>query len=354
MRIESVTIQGFRVLQDVTLKPAAGLNLIWGDNGVGKTSVLEALFLASRGRSFRHREAGPFIRKGDRHCRVVVRLLDDTGRQHVLGIERSAREQLVRLDGQNLSKRSEQVRALPLQIITPNTHTLLEGAPEIRRRYLDLGLFHVEHDYHGWFSAYQRTLRQRNAAIRRQASVARSWDSQLAEYASKLHTARARYLDDLCELVSSCLERLSPTLRVSLRYRPGWDVEADLVGQLAERWDTDHRQGFTGIGPHRADLVITAEQSDAAKRLSRGQQKLVVAALMLGQAQLQKQRIGVSPIILFDDLPAELDRPHRERLTTELARMNLQVLITSVEQETLPLDDDWGVFHVEHGGVLHT
>ena len=75
---------------------------------------------------------------------------------------------------------------------------------------------------------------------------------------------------------------------------------------------------------------------------------------MLGQAQLQQQRIGVSPIILFDDMPAELDRPHRERLTQELQRMNLQVLITSVEQESLPLDDDWGVFHVEHGGVLHT
>lgn len=354
MRIESVTIQGFRVLQDITLTPAPGLNLIWGDNGVGKTSVLEALFLASRGRSFRHREAGPFIRKGEGRCRVVARLLDDHGKAHVLGVERSAREQIVRYDGANLTRRSEQVRAFPLQIITPSSHALLEGSPELRRRYLDLGLFHVEHGYHRQFSEYQRGLRQRNAALRSQPSVARSWDGQLSEYAAQLDESRTRYVDELSELASETLARLSAGMQVSLQYRPGWDTHASLAEQLAVRWPTDQRQGFTGIGPHRADIVISAEQSDAAKRLSRGQQKLVVAALMLAQARLQQRRCGVSPVLLFDDLPAELDRTHRDRLVGELAASGLQVLITSVESNALSVAEDWGMFHVEQGGVLAT
>lgn len=354
MRIESVTIQGFRVLQDITLKPVAGLNLIWGDNGVGKTSVLEALYLASRGRSFRHREAGPFIRKGQDHCRVVVKFFDDLGRQHVLGVERAARDQVVRLDGANLVKRSEQLRALPLQIVTPNSHDLLEGPPELRRRFLDLGLFHVEHGYHQSYLDYQRTLRQRNAAIRRQPSIARNWDGQLARYALQLDKSRAWYVSELAMLATECLARISPTLSVTLVYKPGWDVNHDLDVLLAQRWDVDLRQGFTGLGPHRADIMIVAEQSDAAKRLSRGQQKLVVTALVLAQARLLQRHIGVSPVLLFDDLPAELDRGHRSRLIEELSAIGLQVLITSVELESLPVTKGWGVFHVERDGHLST
>jgi DNA replication and repair protein RecF len=352
MYIEKLTIQGFRVFESVTLKPAAGMNVIWGDNGVGKTSVLEALFVASRGRSFRHREAGPFIRKGNVRCRVVVHLVDDQGARHVLGVERAARDQVVRLDGSNLTKRSEQVRALPLQVMTPNSHALLEGAPELRRRYLDLGLFHVEQPYHQWYSDYQRTLRQRNAAIRRQPAIARSWDEQLARYAAQIDRARQKHVDELSNQARDILSRLSPSLKVSLAYRPGWDPDGDLAAQLAGRWQTDQKMGFTGIGPHRADILITAEQSDAAKRLSRGQQKLVVTSLMLAQAKIQQQLTGVSPVILFDDLPAELDRGHRDRVAAELAGMGMQTLITSVEADLLSVKSGWGVFHVEHGGHL--
>jgi DNA replication and repair protein RecF len=310
------------------------------------------LFLASRGRSFRHREAGPFIRKGQDRCRVVVRLIDEQGKRHILGVERTARDQVVRLDGGNLTRRSEQVRALPLQLMTPNSHALLEGGPELRRRFLDLGLFHVEHDYHQWYAQYQRTLRQRNAAIRGQPGIARSWDGQLARFAGHIDHSRQAYVDQLAESVRHILGRLSPDLNVSLAYRPGWDTAGDLAEQLADRWQIDQRQGFTGIGPHRADMRITAEQADAAKRLSRGQQKLVVVALMLAQAGLQQQRTGVSPIMLFDDLPAELDRAHRDRITDELAGMGLQTMITSVEADLLSVRPDWGVFHVEQGGHL--
>jgi DNA replication and repair protein RecF len=281
-----------------------------------------------------------------------VRLVDSQGKRHVLGVERTPREQVVRLDGSNLTRRSEQVRALPLQIMTPNSHALLEGAPELRRRFLDLGLFHVEQDYHQWYADYQRTLRQRNAAIRGQPGVARSWDAQLARYASQIHQARQAYVADLAGLAGDILGRLSPGLDVSLAYRPGWDPHSDLAGQLADRWQLDQRQGFTGIGPHRADMRITTEQTDAAKRLSRGQQKLVVTALMLAQARLQQQRCGVSPVMLLDDLPAELDRSHRDRVTGELRSLGLQTLITSVEADLLSVDSDWGVFHVEQGGHL--
>jgi DNA replication and repair protein RecF len=352
MFIESLSITDFRVLAQVDLAPTPGLNVIWGDNGVGKTSILEALFLAGRGRSFRHREAGPFIRTGSCRARVVVRSVDDAGCHHVLGIERGAREQVVRYDGEQLSRRSEQVRALPLQLLTPNSHALIEGPPELRRRYLDQGLFHVEQEYPRHYSDYQRALRQRNAALRSQPSIARSWDQALAAHARVLDSSRSRFVQQLATVAVDILARIAPGMTVQVRYRPGWHTDADYVGQLAERWHSDVRQGFTGIGPHRADIQIRASQADAAKRLSRGQQKMVLLALILAQATIQQATAHVSPILLLDDLPAELDRAHRDRVVSELAALGLQAFITTVERDSLPVGSDWGVFHVEQGGRL--
>lgn len=352
MRIENLSISDFRVLQHLELKPAARLNLIWGDNGAGKTSILEAVFLAARGRSFRHQEAGPFIRTGSAHSRVVLHLEDDSGRHHVLGLERGRREQQVRLDGQPLQRRSDQVRALPLQLLTPNSHTLIEGPPELRRRYLDMGLFHVEHGYHHSYTEYQRALRQRNAALRSQPRMATSWDRSLETLAARLHASRLGYVTRLATAAAQVLSRIAPGLSVELGYRPGWDTETGLANQLAQRLETDTRLGFTGVGPHRADIQIRAEHSEAAKRLSRGQQKIVLLALVLGQVAVHRElAIGV-PVLLLDDLPAELDRAHRERVVAELRDQSVQTLITSVDHDSLPVGSDWGVFHVEQGGRL--
>lgn len=352
MRIESVVIQDFRVIEQVELRLSPGVNLIWGNNGAGKTSIIEAVFVAARGRSFRHQEAGPFIRSGTTSARVVAKLLDDAGRSHIIGVERGASEQRVRLDGQDLNRRSQQVRALPVMLLTPNSHALIEGPPELRRRYLDLGMFHVEQRYQRWYSDYHRALRQRNAALRSNPGEAASWDGVLGDSAQALGTARHGYVTQLAAACTAILNDIAPEIQVDIKLRSGWDETQSLVEQLTQRLDVDARQGFTGVGPHRADIVIRAEKSAAAKRLSRGQQKLVIVALILGQAQVLRDRTGIAPILLLDDLPAELDRGHRDRVMTMLAKWGGQALITAVEAESLRLSSDAKLFHVEQGGRL--
>lgn len=352
MRIESVTIEDFRVIEHVELDLSPGVNLIWGDNGAGKTSILEAVFVAARGRSFRHQEAGPFIRTGTDQSRIVTHLLDDGGRTHVLGVERGSTEQRVRLDGQDLNRRSEQVRALPLLLLTPNSHALIEGPPELRRRYLDLGMFHVEQHYQRWYSDYHRALRQRNAALRHQSAAATSWDGVLCEAAQALGDARHRYVDELAIACADVLADIAPDVQVQIKLRSGWDDASSLVDQLTQRLEVDRRQGFTGVGPHRADIVIRAAQSAAAKRLSRGQQKLVILALTLGQARVLERHTGIRPVLLLDDLPAELDRGHRDRVMGFVEQWAGQALISAVEPDSLGLPSNARVFHVEQGGRL--
>lgn len=352
MHIGKLSIQNFRVIAHAELTLAPGINLLWGDNGAGKTSVLEAVFVAARGRSFRHQEAGPFIRSGATSAVVVIRNQDDQGRQHVLGIERSAREQRVRLDGEDIQRRSVQVRALPLQLLTPSSHALIEGAPELRRRYLDLGMFHVEPQYQAWYTDYQRALRQRNAALRSNPGGASSWDKVLSEAAEPLGRARDDYVAALKQHAGEILSHIAPRLRVDVGIRHGWDRARALASQLPERLETDRRMGYTGLGPHRSDIVIRAEDVAAAKRLSRGQQKLVVLALALAQARVTEDTVAVRPVMLLDDLPAELDRPHRERVMTYLEGAGLQCLISAVERDSLVLPSESAVFHVEHDGVI--
>lgn len=352
MHIDKVSIHNFRVIEQAELTLVPGINLLWGDNGAGKTSVLEAVFVAARGRSFRHQEAGPFIRSGASDAVVVIRSTDDHGRQHVLGIERGAREQRVRLDGADVQRRSEQVRALPLQLLTPSSHALIEGPPELRRRYLDLGMFHVEPQYQSWYTDYQRALRQRNAALRGSGPGAATWDKVISEAAEPLGLAREQYVASLRVSAGEVLARIAPRLRVDIGIRHGWDRTRPLAEQLPERLEIDRRMGYTGLGPHRADILIRAEDVVAAKRLSRGQQKLVVLALALAQAKVTEAASGVRPVMLLDDLPAELDRPHRDGVMAYLLESGLQCLISAVEKEGLALPAATAVFHVEHNGVI--
>ncbi len=352
MIINRLQITNFRVLDQLEIEAGPGPNLIWGDNGVGKTSVLEAIYLAGRGRSFRHRDAGPFIRHGSAHSQVIVQTQDHLCQTHRLGIERGKRSFTLRLDGRNLGKRSDLLRALPVQLITPQSHELLERGPELRRRYLDFGMFHVEPGFHQMHADMNRILKQRNAALRTQPRTVMAWDEQFTGLAHELHQLRTGYLQRLLPGIKSNIERLLGDLDVSVSYRSGWDETVSLEKQLDQRLPLDSKRGYTSVGPHRAELDFQVDQVTAAKVLSRGQQKLLVSALQFAQASLMKQSVGEGPVMLIDDLPAELDQRHRTRLIGLADDSGLQCFVTAIEAEGLQLSSSWRMFHVEQTGAV--
>ncbi len=355
MFIKQLYVKGLRIIQEIDVAPAPGINLITGDNGSGKTSILEAVYLLGRGKSFRHRAAGPFIRTGESHSIVRADVVKDDGQMTRLGVERSTTSIRVKQNGVELLRRSRLLRALPLQIITPRSHELIEKGPETRRNFLDHGMFHVEHGYLDQLTKYDRALKQRNAALRSsQLDVARTYNVLLSNLADSIQHHRSSYIHSLDRLLGNTLKQMGAVFPVELKLRPGWDNESSLEEQLLLKEPVDVNLGYTSVGIHRAELMITSRHVLAAHRLSRGQQKVLVYALTIAQSRLFTDRSSLRPILMVDDLTAELDSSHLDRITRLLLAMELQVFITMVSASQLSDDLNTRLFHVEHGSISKT
>lgn len=349
-------IRALRNLEALVLEPGAGVNVVLGANGAGKTSVLEAIWMLSRGRSFRSGRIEQVIREGEKELRVVGRVALEGGGETVLGVERGRGERRLRVAGQSVESVAELTRVLPAVVFEPHAHELVEGGPEQRRRLLDWGVFHVEPGFLEAWRGYQRALRQRNVSLRnRDAKGAAVWERPMTEAGETLSSMRARYAERLMELLPAVLEGVAPGMeRIGGSYRAGWEGNDGLGGALAAARETDRRTGFTTVGPHRAELRLTMAGRPAARRLSRGQEKLVALALILAQAVLFIRDSGKRPVVLLDDLPSELDAEHLARVVRWIGGLGTQVFATTVDW---PAGfDEWSSpvsrFHVEHGKLL--
>jgi len=355
MQLSQVDIQRVRNLKTVSLHPAEGLNLIFGSNASGKTSLLEAIYLLSHGRSFRTSNIRSVIQYQAENLQVFGKIQLENRSTHVnLGIERSATHTQIRINHNTVSQASQLAAYLPVQVINPEAHRLLELGPSQRRKYLDWGLFHVEPSFHETWQTYNRILKQRNAALRDKlpAKHVLLWDKPLSEAADKLTAMRKGYVADLLPYIqkfTKSLIQISP----EIEYRQGWLKDTSFSEALTHAFAQDHQQGHTRVGPHRADLRIIVEGIPVQDQFSRGQQKLLVCAMRLAQISHLKDRQDHNSVVLVDDLAAELDVIHRKRLLDLLVESRAQLFITVTEADLIDTRA-WlsrKMFHVEHGQI---
>ena len=354
MQIASLEIANLRIVEQLCIAPGPGLNFIQGPNGAGKTSVLEAIYLAGRGRTFRHSDAGPLIRKGADAASVIVQLSRENGGVlSRLGVRREKSSLTCRLNGSDVRKRSVLAETLPLQWVGSQPQLLLALGPEVRRRFIDLALFHVEPTYLNVMTAFQRALKQRNAALRQgPAAAVHHWHVPIDSAATVMDRRRASFIESLLPRVQNLLERWSVEFDLEWRYRRGWGNDIALKDLLHQKVDQDLRVGFTSSGPQRAVLDLMVDGGSAEKCLSRGQHKLMVLALNLGVMDMITEAKGVAPVLLVDDLAAELDRENRARLIAELEQREAQIFLTKIEGGALTANKLSPVFHVEHGRLV--
>ena len=358
MRLERLRVENVRKIRAADLSPGAGMNVISGNNGSGKTSLLEAVYLLGNGRSFRTRRAGDLISRDEDQLRVLGEICPRTGGATLVGLEKSRTRTRLRVDGEDVRQTSALARVAPTVFIGPDCSRLLEES-EPRRRFLDWVMFHVEPRYPEVHQRYSRTLRQRNAALRTGPSAASlaTWDQQLADPGLELHKIRAPHVAALTTFASEFLEELLP-ISVQIGFRPGWDSEHPLDVALQAHQGTDKRLGYTSIGPHRADLVLQAGGKSARSTLSRGESKLFAMGLLLAQGAYFLSKFGEPPLLLVDDLGAELDPTSRTRFIKAMLPLTAQAFITTVVDQVESLFEaevrdtaEIRQFHVEQGGV---
>ena len=333
MSLSRLQVTDFRCLQSAQIELDPRFTLISGPNASGKTSLMEAIYVLGRGRSFRTRRLEHLIRNGAERF-VVFGEVDTINRRIAMGVEGSRTGIRARIDGDTPPSLAELALQLPVQIIDPEVHHLIEEGPARRRRFLDWGTFHVEQSFVGHWRRYQHALRQRNAALksRQPRSVISVWDSDLLRSGELLTEARSRYVAVLSPAAKAIGENLLG-MELALSYRAGWSKDLTMPEALSQSWDHDVEAGATQIGPHRAELAIRLDGATVKDRVSRGQQKLLAAALLIAQIKLFPENSSVQPSLLLDDPAAELDDERLAGLIHEVSAQSVQLIVTTLHSE---------------------
>lgn len=349
MSLVELTVEDLRCLQRVELVLDPRHNLIWGGNGSGKTSLLEAIFVLGRGRSFRTRNSERLIRHGQSRLTVFGRT--DGVPAQAVGVQvAKAGGTTARINGANAASLTELSQSFPVQVIDPGVHKLVEEGGFRRRRWMDWAVFHVEQGFAELWVRYARAVKQRNAALRHQPTQAPAWDPEVARLGELIAEARGRMLDQMHSVWRPAVLALSG-LEVELHYSRGWSHDVPLAHALVVSRARDHSKGLTHLGPHRADVLVRLGGRPAREVLSRGQQKLVAIAMTLVQIQLLKERTATTPTLLLDDPAAELDGPHLLRFIEEVQRLECQLVLTSLQPHLDVFGRPERVFHVEQGSI---
>jgi len=362
MRLTSLEVTNVRNLQSVSLNPHSRTNFIVGPNGSGKTSLLESISLLSNGRSFRSADSKKLIAQGSDQLVVFGKVCAESLKESRLGISKDSMGNTnARLDGERLSKVSVLAKMLPSIAIDTSSVDLIEGGPSLRRSMLDWGLFHVEHSYLDAWSQYRAALRQKNALLKSAANVTAHqvnyWNAVLERYGERLDTERMQYVDALIVYTQRIFKHyFGSDVDIQFRYRAGWNRHEypKFADCLNSKVDSEIERRSCVYGPHRAELDILWGGTLAKDICSRGQKKLVLYGVRLAQISLMLDRTGVSPVLLLDDLPAEMDKKNIENVTQFLTEFPCQTFITAINEQSI--DDtllaglmDHTMFHVEHG-----
>jgi len=353
--IEELAGNSIRNLKNFHIKTNATLNFFYGENASGKTSVLEGIFLLSRLKSFRSKRINDVVARGASSLLVSAK-----GRQKnkvfSVGVEKGRGLTRIKFNNKKVKTASEQVKKLPIYLLTPEHNTLFVGSPRERRHWVDWSLFHVEQDYLSVWKNYHRALRHRNILLKEprfcDSSEVAGWERQIVIEADKIDVMRKEYLEDLNEALNT--KHLSAVLPgdATINYSKNGYAEEGLAEMLLKNRKKDAKKGYTSSGPHRADIDFYYQGVKVEKDLSRGQTKLFAAALISSQLEKAKAK-GGTPIMLVDDLSAELDQKASEKMLRLLLTNKTQTFVTSImpPSKAEQKNNNIAVFHVERGNI---
>jgi len=384
MSAVKLVTHNFRNLQNATIDLHAQLNFFVGDNGSGKSSILEALFFLGHGKSFRTSKVD--VLACYENTKFIVSVKDDNNHQLGLSRDISTGQTNIKIDGKYQNRLSELAKNIAIQIITPESFKLFFGGPRERRRFVDLGMFHVKHSFAQQWKSFNRVLKQRNACIRLNNNSSESksmlayWTEQFCQMSAEVASVREEYSLAIINELDEWLTILLPNLknRVTVQYQRGWPQKRELQEVLFNNQEREAKYGYSLYGAHKFDVKFLLDKQPLETQLSRGQQKLFLLALTFAQAKLIARVERVKPILLIDDIGAELDINSRKALSKALDILDCQVIITAIEYEVLiPFFDrfssiksnnddyisndeilvtaekaeNYKVFHVKHGEV---
>ncbi|RMF15704.1 MAG: DNA replication/repair protein RecF [Gammaproteobacteria bacterium] len=367
LKLRLLRWQGLRNLEDGELS-ARDVNIVYGANGAGKTSLLEGLYILNRGRSFRTPQLAHCVQHQRTDMTLFARFQSDQGADESVGacVYSNGQPTEWRLNGERPKGLSQLANVAPVILITPETLSLVSGTPQLRRQFLDGGMFHVEPFAWEIWRQWRHALRNRNQILksgRIDSRLLSAWDSVYVAQSTALSQARQFFVERLNEHIGRVQTLMKLGLgRISLHFQRGWSRELTLEHVLEEQSNRDWESGYTHSGPHKADFEIRVdgERWTARRYMSRGQQKMIAIVLELARLSVLREKKGDSGIVLVDDVTAELDQTNQRLLFDGLLNSGAQLFITTLDDQKHLLPGAIvgqkdrlmaKMFHVEHGKI---
>lgn len=362
MSLSHLSLSNFRNIEALTLEPINGVNVIYGENGSGKTSLLEAIYYLSHGKSFRTAKHKSII--AHQHDKFTIhgrKALHDLSIP--IGISKSlSGDTSLKIQGKVSRRISELAQLMPVQVITPESYSLFFGGPKERRKFLDLGLFHVEHDFFFLWQSFNKVLKQRNALLktkpRNYFEQIKFWDKEFVRLSEQINNLRIAYISRFKQhFFGKMCADLTLISDLEINFYAGWKSGDSLAESLEQSFERDSRQGFTSKGPHKADFSFSVSGNSVENTFSRGQLKLLLYALKVTQNSLIESETEKQSILLIDDLPSELSEDTKEKVGQLLAHCGSQLFISSILSESIsavvePMQRELQMFHVKHGNLI--
>ncbi|MCF6765651.1 DNA replication/repair protein RecF [Thiotrichales bacterium 19S3-7] len=355
MHIRHFRINNFRNIttSDITFHPH--INLIEGLNGSGKTSLLEALYFISHGRSFKANQLNRIIQHDCAETTLFAEITH-TKMQKTLALQKNKNGQTeLRLNHISVNTQSELTRSLPIQLLHPGSFAILTSGAKYRCQLLDWGAFYSQNKFHLLWRKAKQLIRQRNSLLKQNPSqsMLKPWDYELAICGSELNELRFSYMNKFQKEINQLLPTFSQQ-PVKFDYYRGWSNQEELADTLQKYLAQDIKSGFTHYGPHRADLRITTNHLPASDVLSRGQQKLLILALKLAQGALFYQEHQTPCIYLIDDLLSELDENATNTVLEFLKNQKAQIFISAINTKYIAntlSNDEYHQFTLNNGKI---
>ncbi|HUW98201.1 MAG TPA: DNA replication and repair protein RecF [Acidiferrobacter sp.] len=347
MAIRALEIEDLRCLEKCVWEPSERVNVVVGENGAGKTSLLEAVVLAATGRALRSGSSRAAIAYNAKRLRVRVGFGKALS-AGTLVYERSPQARVWLLNDEAVRSTIRVYEQLPILVFSPESHYAALQDAQVRRTTMHWLLFHVEPLFLDTWRRYQRVLKQRNMALRNKDATYRMFDPGLCQTGEVLAGFWSVNQKALQEPFQRLAARLRLTIPVEMVLYPGWQGKS-FMEALSQAHLGDERLGYTQLGPHRSDIRFLLGGRPIQQVASHGQQKVIINAWRLALAQAV-QAAGKEPLVLVDDLAAELDSERRHAFYEELSTSEVQALVTAIERDDLPSSAT--MFHVEHG-CLH-
>jgi len=342
MFISRLQLWNFRNYEQLDLSLSHGVSILSGENGQGKTNVLEAIHLLSTGRSHRTMREKDMIRHEASWARARLEITQRDGKHTIDFLLSRTEKKRILINGMAINRIGEMLGQLSSVLFSPEDLYLVKQGPQERRRFMDIELSQVSRSYFYALGEYNKTLEQRNSLLKELAHNKKAdetlavWDQILAEKAIPILLARRRFCERLSPLakenhgiLSGGKEQLHCIYQGCSEKETPQEMLHDFLLQLEEKHAGDLKRGYTGIGPHKDDLVIKIGDMDLRYFGSQGQQRTATLALKLSEMDLMKQDIGEYPVLLLDDVFSELDMERQKLLLSRIGE--IQTLVTTAQ-----------------------